>query len=149
MFELVPWSRTEKDLFDLLRGDFEDIFDPVFGYWPRLRLSETVCPCLDLSETDEDLIVKAEIPGVDPKDVHVTLKDGRLSINGEKKEEKEEKKEHYRRVERRFGSFSRNVRLPYEVVEDKIKADYRDGILTIKLPKSEKVKEKQIKISVN
>ncbi len=149
MFELAPWRRTERDLFDLMTRDLEDVFDPFFGYWPRLHVSDALCPCLDVSETDEDLIVKAEIPGIDPKDVHVTLKDGILSVKGEKKHEKEEKKEHYRRVERRFGSFSRNVRLPYEVAEDKIKADYKDGILTIKLPKTEKVKEKQIKISVN
>ena len=149
MFELIPWRRAERDVFDLLRSEFEDMWDPFFGHWPRLRLTERFCPCVDVSETEKDMIIKAEIPGIDAKDIDITLKDGLLSIKGEKKQEKEEKDEHYRRTERYYGSFTRNLRLPYEVEEDKIKADYKEGVLTIKVPKTEKAKEKHIKISIN
>jgi len=149
MFELIPWRRTERDVFDLLRSEFEDMWDPFFGHWPRLRLTERFCPCVDVSETEKELVVKAEIPGMDAKDVDITLENRVLSIKGEKKQEKEEKDEHYRRTERCYGSFTKNLRLPYEVEQDKIKADYKDGVLTIKLPKTEKAKEKHIKISTN
>jgi len=149
MFELVPWKRGNRDLLDLFQTDIDDMFDRFFGYFPRLHLTEALSPCVDVSETEKDLVVKAEIPGMDAKDINITLRDGLLSIKGEKKQEKEEKKEHYHRMERCYGSFTRNLRLPYGVEQDKIKADYKDGVLTIKLPKTEKAKEKHIKISVN
>ncbi|HIC90693.1 MAG TPA: Hsp20/alpha crystallin family protein [Syntrophaceae bacterium] len=149
MFDLVPWRRTERDLLDVFRTDFDEIFNRFFVDLPRLRLFDRFYPYVDISETDKEVIVKAEIPGMDTEDIDITLRDGMLSIKGEKKQEKEEKDEHYQRIERYYGSFTRNLRLPCEVSENKAKAEYKDGVLTIKLPKTGKSREKHIKISAN
>lgn len=106
-------------------------------------------PSLDLSETKNDFIVKAEIPGIDPKDIDISLSNDVLTIKGEKKQEKEEKEENYHLIERSYGSFTRSIRLSREVQSDKIKASYKDGILKVLLPKSEEAKKKEIKIKVD
>ena len=103
-------------------------------------------PSVDLSEDDKQIVVKAEMPAIDPKDVDISIDNGRLTLQGEKKFEDEEKKENYRRIERSYGSFYRTLPLPSEVEEDKVKAQYKDGILTINMPKSEKQKSKKIEI---
>ena len=103
-------------------------------------------PSVDLSEDDKEIVVKAEMPGLDPKDVDISINKGTLTLQGEKKFEDEEKKENYRRIERRYGSFYRSIPLPTEVDEDKVKAQYKKGILTITMPKSEEQKSKKIQI---
>jgi HSP20 family protein len=105
-------------------------------------------PSLDLAETKNEFVVKAEVPGMTPKDINISLAQGVLTIRGEKKQEKEEKEENYHFVERSYGSFSRSVRLPGEVQSDKIKAAYKDGILRVTLPKTEETKKKEVKIKV-
>jgi HSP20 family protein len=92
--------------------------------------------------------VKAEVPGLEPKDIDISLSDGLLTIKGEKKQEREEKEENYHLVERSYGSFARSIRLPNEVQSDKIDASYKNGVLKIVLPKSEEAKKKEIKIKV-
>jgi len=105
-------------------------------------------PFLDVAETKNELVVKAEVPGMDPKDIDLSLSDGVLTIKGEKRHEKEEKESDYHLVERSYGAFTRSVQLPKEVKSDKISASYKDGILKITLPKSEEAKKKEIKIKV-
>jgi len=105
-------------------------------------------PSLDVSETKGDFVVKAELPGIDPKDIDISLSDGMLTIKGEKKREKEEKEADYHLVERSYGAFVRSVQLPKEVQGNKISASYKDGILKITLPKSEEAKKKEVKIKV-
>ena len=105
-------------------------------------------PSLDVSETKNELMVKAEVPGMDPKDIDISLSDGMLTIKGEKKREKEEKEADYHLVERSYGAFVRSVQLPKEVQGNKISASYKDGILKITLPKSEEAKKKEVKIKV-
>ena len=105
-------------------------------------------PAFDVSETEEEFIVKAELPGVDPKDVEVNLTGNVLTVKGEKKAEREEKKADLYRVERSFGSFSRSFSLPGDVRTDDVKATYKDGILNLRLPKTEPTKKKAIKIDV-
>jgi len=105
-------------------------------------------PSLDVSETKGDLVVKAELPGIDPKDIDISLNEGILIIKGEKKQEKEEKEEGYHLIERSYGSFTRLIRLPREVQNEKINAFYKNGVLKITLPKSEEAKKKEIKIKV-
>ena len=105
-------------------------------------------PSLDVSETKNELVVKAEVPGMDPKDIDISLSDGVLTMKGEKRQEKEEKEADYHLVERSYGGFTRSVQLPKEVKGDKISASYKDGILKITLPKSEEAKKKEIKIKV-
>lgn len=106
-------------------------------------------PSLDVSETKDNIAVKAEVPGMDAKDIDISLANDVLTVKGEKKQQKEEKDENYHRVERSYGAFSRSIRLPREVQSDKIKANYKNGVLKITLPKSEEAKKKEIKIKVD
>jgi HSP20 family protein len=105
-------------------------------------------PSLDVSETKNEIVVKAEVPGMDPKDIDISLSNGTLTIKGEKKQEREEKEEDYHLVERHYGSFMRSVMLPTEVKQDKINASYKNGVLKVVLPKFEEAKKKEVKIKV-
>jgi HSP20 family protein len=105
-------------------------------------------PAVDVSETDGEFQIKAEIPDVKKEDVKVTLEDGVLTIQGQRKQEKEEKGTKYHRVERTYGSFVRSFTLPDLVDEEKVKAEFKDGVLNLKLPKSEKAKPKAIEVKV-
>ncbi len=102
-------------------------------------------PSVDLSETENDYKVKAELPGLSKDDINISFKDDMLVISGEKKQENEEKENNYHRVERRYGKFQRAFRI-HDANADEIKAEYKDGILTIDVPKSEKTKPKQIAV---
>ena len=126
------------------------LWDSFFEGRPSRKVEEVEewSPTLDVSETKNDLVVKAEIPGIDPKDIDISLANEMLTIKGEKKQEKEEKEENYHLIERSYGSFARTIRLPREVQSDKISASYKNGILKVTLPKSEEAKKKEIKIKV-
>jgi HSP20 family protein len=103
-------------------------------------------PAVDIYETDNDVVLKAELPGIDPKSIDVRLENKMLLLKGERHFEKETKEENYHRVEREYGTFSRAFSLPMAVKEEKITAEYKDGILKIVLPKKEEVKPKTIKV---
>jgi HSP20 family protein len=103
-------------------------------------------PAVDIYETDSEIMVQAELPGVDRKDIALQLENNVLTLKGDRRFEKETNQENYHRIERSYGGFSRAFTIPTIVDEDKIRADYRDGILKIALPKKEQVKAKQIKI---
>ncbi|HJV93678.1 MAG TPA: Hsp20/alpha crystallin family protein [Azonexus sp.] len=105
-------------------------------------------PSVDISETDKEFLIKAEIPGVKKEDVKVTIESGMLTIKGERKMEKEEKGKKFHRVERSYGSFVRSFRIPDGVDESKIKAEFKDGVMNVALPKSEKAKSKALEIPV-
>jgi HSP20 family protein len=105
-------------------------------------------PAVDIYETDQQLVLKAELPGVDPKDVDVRVEDGTLYLKGERKQEKDVKEGNYHRIERSYGSFTRTFSLPNSVNVDNIKGDYRDGVLTLTMAKREEAKPKSIKINV-
>ncbi len=105
-------------------------------------------PSVDVSETEGEYQIKAEIPDVKKEDVKVTVEDGVLTIQGERKYEKEEKGKKYHRVERSYGSFIRSFTLPDLVDEAKVKAEFKDGVLNLQLPKSVKAKPKSIEVTV-
>ena len=105
-------------------------------------------PSVDISETEGEYQIKAEIPDVKKEDVKVTLEDGVLTIQGERKHEKEEKGKKFHRIERSYGSFVRTFSLPDVIDEEKVKADFKDGVLNLHLPKSEKAKPKAIEVKV-
>ncbi|MDH5347205.1 MAG: Hsp20/alpha crystallin family protein [Nitrospira sp.] len=105
-------------------------------------------PSVDISETESEYQIKAEIPDVKKEDVKVTLEDGVLTIQGERKYEKEEKGKKYHRIERSYGSFVRTFSLPDVIDDDKVKAEFKDGVLNLHLPKSEKAKPKAIEVKV-
>ncbi|NOZ22377.1 MAG: Hsp20/alpha crystallin family protein [Planctomycetes bacterium] len=148
--DLIPWRKRGRELSlasfrDEMNKLFENFFssglniEPVFGAgWS---------PALDISETDDAVTVKAELPGVDAKDVDLSLSGDVLTIKGEKKEEKEEKDRSYYRVERSYGSFSRTLRIPATVEPDKIEATFDKGVLSITMPKKEEQKGKKIEIT--
>ena len=108
--------------------------------------TEEWTPAVDVAETPEQVTVKAEVPGLDPKEIDISLVGDLLTIKGEKKSEREETKENYHLVERSYGSFSRALRLPAAVDIDQIDAKYDQGVLTITCPKKEPVKPKAIEI---
>lgn len=105
-------------------------------------------PAVDIFEHDGNIVLKAEVPGVDPKDVDIRVENNVLTLHGERKYDNEVKRESYHRVERAYGSFSRSFTLPSVVDTDKIKAEYKDGVLRVTLPKKEEARPKQIAISV-
>ena len=107
----------------------------------------TWSPAVDIYETESEIMVQAELPGVDRKDIALNLENNVLTLKGERRFEKETKQENYHRIERSYGGFSRSFSIPAIVDEEKIRADYKDGILKIALPKKEQVKPKQIKIA--
>ena len=105
-------------------------------------------PSVDISETDGEYQIKTEIPDVKKEDVKVTVEDGVLTIQGERKHEKEEKGKKFHRIERSYGSFVRTFSLPDVIDEEKVKAEFKDGVLNLYLPKSEKAKPKAIEVKV-
>ena len=143
--ELAPFRE-----FDKMRKEMDRLWDSFLEGGLRRKTEEgrEWFPSFDVSETKNELVVKAEIPGMDSKDIDISLSDGMLTIKGEKKQEKEEKEADYHLVERSYGAFTRSVRLPSEVQSDKISASYKNGILKITLPKSEEAKKKEVKIKV-
>ena len=114
--------------------------------WEKVMSTTEWNPSVDIFENENDIVVKVEVPGINAKDIDVRMENNVLMLKGERKFEKETKEENYHRVEREYGSFSRAFALPTAVKEDKITAEYKDGILKIVLPKKEEVKPKSIKI---
>ena len=145
MFGLIPWERRERALAFPREWS---LFDRFFDEWlPSVRREEIpVVPAFDLSETEDKIVVKADVPGVDAKDLDIQIVGNVLTVSGEKKQEREEKDESYHWVERRFGSFSRSIRLPVEVKADEVEAVYKDGVLRIEIPKVESAKPKKIPV---
>jgi HSP20 family protein len=106
-------------------------------------------PPVDIFETGDSIVIKAELPGISKEDITLEVKENTLTIKGEKKFEKDVKEESYHRVERSYGAFQRAFSLPGTVQQDKVKAKFRDGILEVTLPKAEEAKPKQIKVDVS
>ena len=104
------------------------------------------CPAVDVSENEKELLVSADLPGIDSKDVEITVKENVLTLTGERKSGKEEKDGTYHRVERAYGSFTRSFVLPSTVDESKVNAEYKDGVLRIHLPKREEVQPRKIDV---
>ena len=144
MLEITPW-RPLRELSSL-RREMEDLWENLAGEREFLPMRGEWMPALDVSETKDSLIVKAEVPGMEPKDIDISLTGDLLTLKGEKKQKTEEKKENFHRIETRYGAFSRTIRVPVSVDSDKIEASYDNGVLKIVLPKKEEVKAKQIEI---
>ena len=111
--------------------------------------TRTWAPPVDIYEDGESLVLKAELPGFNPDDVEIRVEDNTLYLKGERKFDKEVKEQNYHRVERSYGTFTRTFSLPNSVDADKVAANYKDGVLTLTMPKKEEAKPKTIKINVS
>lgn len=112
-------------------------------------LGGTWAPAVDIFEQQGNIVLKAELPGIDPKDVDIRLENNVLTLRGERKVDNEVKRESFHRIERAYGTFARSFTLPSSVDQQSIKADYKDGVLKVVLPKREESKPKQITIDIN
>jgi HSP20 family protein len=143
---LTPFEEIEQRFQDFFRRPFP--LQPSF--WPRMRVSETeeVSPKVDIYDEADSFVVKAEIPGIKKEDVEVNLTNDMITISGEKKREEEVEKKGFYRMECSYGSFSRSFRLPEDVQTDKAKATFKDGVLEVKIPKTEEAKKKEKKVDI-
>ncbi len=147
-----------KDLYnpfyelERLHSELNSLFDWSFGSVPtrNLGLLETGwAPAVDVFESKDNVLVKADLPGLKKDEIDVTVQDNTLILRGEKKENDEIEEEGYVRTERFYGSFQRVISLPSDVDSSKAKAEYKDGILQLTLPKKEEAKPKQISVDIN
>jgi HSP20 family protein len=144
MLQLLPRRDGFLSLFPGT-GVFDRFFNDL--ELPDLFNEERVLvPAFDISETEKEYMITGEIPGIDTKELDITLLDGILTVKGEKKNEKEDKDENYHRIERHYGSFQRNFRIPEKVKTDKLNATYKDGVLKLTLPKAEASEAKKIEV---
>ncbi len=142
---LERWDPFKE--FQSLADRFTSLFDEIFPFeWKEETVLSRWSPAIDIYETDEDIVVSAEVPGMDKKDIEVNVVNNVLTLKGEKKLDKEIKKENFHRIERCYGSFSRTFTLPDYVETDNIKASFKNGLLEIKIPKKPAAKPKEIKI---
>ena len=138
--------------------EFEDMSTKLGRFFSQPYLRRTVdddggffadfSPAVDVQETDKEYIVKADLPDVKKEDVKVGIEDGVLTLEGERKQEKEEKNKKFHRVERAYGKFVRRLALPTEVDAQKVAAEFKDGVLNVRLPKAESVKPRAIAVKV-
>jgi HSP20 family protein len=147
--DLIHWKPFRE--VSRLRNEMDRLWDDYFGPGRRALkpMEEAWLPAVDVSETGDKITVKAEIPGMEAKDIEISMVGDTLTIKGEKKAEREEKEENYHLVERSYGSFSRAMKLPVAVDPDKVEATYKNGVLTVVLSKKEEVKPKAIEIKAS
>jgi HSP20 family protein len=145
---LVPWDpfRNLVALQDRMNRMFEETVQA--GKETGMMRPGTWAPAVDIYEDEEEVVLVAEVPGIEMEDVDIQVRDNTLTLKGERKMEKPVNKENYHRVERTYGSFMRAFTLPSTVDQDKISANYAKGVLEIKMPKSARSKPTQIKIDV-
>src|SRR3954451_5806115 len=161
--DLVPWKksnsnlavrRRETDPFLRMRQELDDVFNNMLGEWPGgLGLLNhggmpSFMPIVDVTDTEKEIRVTAELPGLDEKDLEVSILDGSLWIKGEKREEHEEDKGDLYRRERQYGAFQRIIPLPTQVEADKIKASFNKGVLKVTLPKTKEAQSSRRVIPV-
>ena len=138
-------SLTHYDpLFNSLRG-FEDA---VTRFFNEPHSNRPWSPAVDIFETENELVLKADVPDVEAKDIDVRMENQTLTIAGERKFEKKDSGKGYHRIERSYGSFVRSFAVPNSVDTEKVSADYKNGVVTIKLPKKEAAKPKQVRVEV-
>ncbi len=158
---LIPWRQKREDGLEAsgagasltrFRNEMDSLFERFFGdAWGTSMLESLPArmgwgPRIDLAESENEITVKAELPGVEAGDVNVEVVGNVLSIRGEKKQEKEEKRGSYHYVERQYGSFNRSVQLPTTVDQDKVAASFKNGVLTITMPRRPDAKAKRIAV---
>ena len=150
MNPLIHWNQLKE--LEALRHGLGSLFSRAPAQWPEgqeepLAVAEWT-PLVDISEDDQEYLIKAELPEVKKEDVKVTAEEGTLTIMGERRFEKEQKGKKYHRVERAYGSFGRSFSLPDDASPAKVSAEFKDGVLSVHLAKTEKAKPQQIEVKV-
>jgi len=148
---IVRWEpfRDLMGLQERMNRMFDDVYRPAqTGSEDDWALGGAWAPAVDIFEHQDNIVLRAALPGVDAKAVDIRLENNVLTLRGERKLDSEVKRDSYHRVERSYGAFSRSFTLPMAVDQGKISADYKDGVLNVTLPKREEAKPKQISISV-
>jgi len=145
---MVPWRRRDQNELATLRGGMDDWFDSFFRGLDRpfSLLGQRAWPAIDVAEKDEAVLVRAEVPGMKPEEIDISVYGNTLTISGEKKEAKEDQGDGFYHVESSYGAFRREIALPTDVDEGRIEAVCKDGILSITLPKAEKNKAVKVKV---
>lgn len=145
---LTRWDpfRDLASLQDRIDRLFEDMLGRARGDESLDRA--TWAPAVDIVEKENELVLRADLPGIDPKDVEINVQNGTLTLKGERRFESDVKEDDFRRVERVYGSFVRSFSLPRAIDTDKVQAEYRNGVLEVKLPKRPEARPKQIKVAV-
>ena len=140
--------RPMRNLFNF-HNQMDQVFSDLFASHEGETDTESTSwmPTVDISETENGFEIRAELPGVSEEDVNVSVTDNRLTIKGEKRQEAETDEKNYRRVERRYGSFQRRFTLPKHIETDAIKAEFKDGVLTLEIPKAEAAKPTEVPIT--
>lgn len=142
--------RSETSPIEELRREMDHLFDEMVPFsWSRQRGGngfDLWAPNTDMVETDNEYVIRVDLPGIPKDEVNINFKDNRLTISGERKQEEKEEKDNYMRQERYYGNFLRAFTLPNAVKEDDIKAKYKDGVLTVTVKKAEESKPKTVKI---
>ena len=160
--ELIPWKKNDHELavrrepanpFDQFQREMDQLLNSFLAEWPgRTSLLDrrlgSFIPDVDVTETDKEVRVTAELPGLDEKEVEVTLVQGALIIKGEKREEHNEEKGDFHRSECRYGMFERTVQLPNGIDADKAKASFKKGVLKVTLPKTADAQANRKRIAV-
>lgn len=150
---LIPYE-TRRYLspfrtLDTLRREVDRLFDyPVFGDSDQAVFERVLTPAVDVYEDDSKIVLKTDLPGLEESEIDVSISRDVLTIKGEKKQEHEDKDQNWHRIERRYGSFVRTLTLPESVDADKVTAKYKNGVLEITAPKTEKAKTKKVKVEV-
>ena len=150
MNTLTRWNQIRQ--LEALQHGLGSLFSRSPAQWAEGQEEQIAvpewAPLVDISEDDKEYLIKAELPEVKREDVKVTAEEGTLTITGERKFEKEEKGKKYHRVERSYGSFVRNFSLPDDASAAKVRAEFKDGVLSVHLPKTQKAKPQQIEVKV-
>jgi len=142
---IVRWDPTRE--VDSLQSEVNRLFDTFFGGRPTNSALRRWVPPMDLVETDDNLVLRADLPGLDSDDVSIEVKDGVLTVSGERRAENEERADGYYRVERAFGGFSRSMSLPEHVDAEQISANFDKGVLEVRIPKPEERKPHRVEIA--
>lgn len=149
MRDIVRWDPF-RDLVSI-QDELNRLFNRTFAGFEPLRPSAVGAwmPAMDVYETEDKLVAKVELPGIDPGDVEVSVEDGTLTISGRREFSSEVKEESYHRIERRYGAFSRAITLPPTVDPDRVEARFDKGVLTVEVAKTEKAKPRKIKVKAS
>jgi len=147
MGNLSRWTQYRDP--QQIRDDFVKLFGVPVASGTNEELNAGWAPAVDIYEDPEGISIRAEVPGIDPKDIDVKMENGVMTLKGERKLEKEDKKENYTRVERYYGSFSRSFTIPTQVDVEKVHAETKNGVLNVYLPKKAETRPKQISVKVS